>query len=202
MSNATRAACGLVFASLLGTGIGAAQGARLPFGLGGGVTMPTGAFHADSTGEGFNPGWQAMVLVHLKLTTRLGIRLDGTYGENSANDKLKSDLTALLGQPSDANIKLTGGNVDLTYEFSSASPMKLYLLGGVGMYKVKYSVTSGGVTRPTSETKFSTNAGAGLIYAVGGAALFLEARYVDSKKAFGIAKASFFPITAGVRFGV
>lgn len=201
MSGAMRAACGLVLASLVAMAV-AAQGVRPQFGLGVGATFPIGDYHADANGDGFNPGWQGMALVDFRLpNSGVGIRVDGSYGQNSANDKLNADLTTVVGQPTTAKTKLLGGNVDLTYQFRSSSPVKLYVLGGVGVYNVRLSVTSNGVTADTSETKFAWNAGAGFTYGLGGVALFLEARYFDVAKVFNVAKTSFVPIVAGVRFG-
>ena len=92
--------------------------------------------------------------------------------------------------------------MDVVYHFrGSSEDAKGYLLGGIGVYNVKLAVTSGNTTADTSETKFAWNVGAGLTLPVGGAALFLEARYFDIAKAFDAAKVTFIPITAGVRFG-
>ena len=63
MSSGTRAACGLVLASLFAASAAAGQGARVQFGVGGSLTVPLGDFHADANGDGFKAGWQGLALV-------------------------------------------------------------------------------------------------------------------------------------------
>jgi len=203
MSSATRAACGLVLMSLAAVVTAAAQGGtRAQFGVGAGLTIPTGDFHADASGDGFKVGWQGMALVDIRPSKGpIGIRVDATYGENSGNDKLNADLTALVGAPTTAKTKLLGANADVTYHFRPAGAMRGYLLGGIGVYNVKLAVTSGNTTADSSETKFTWNVGLGFAYGAGAAALFVEARYVALASAFGGVKTTFIPIAAGVRFG-
>jgi hypothetical protein len=203
MSSATRAACGLVLASFVATALAAAQGTRVQFGLGAGLTVPTGDFHADASGDGFKLGWLGMALFEVQpARSPVGFRVDGTYGENSGNDKLNADLTALAGAPTTAKTKLLGGNADVTYHFGQSSgAVHGYLLGGIGVYNLKLAITSGGTTADSSETKFTWNVGGGFDYGIGSAALFLEVRYVAISSAFGGLKTTFIPITAGVRFG-
>jgi opacity protein-like surface antigen len=202
MSSATRVACGLVLASFVATAMAAAQGTSVQFGVGASLTIPVGDFHADANGDGFKAGWQGIALFEVQPRgSPLGFRVDGTYGENNSNDQLNADLTAAVGAPTTAKIKLLGGNADVTYHFRRSSGGAAGYLVGVGVYNVKLAVTSGGVTADSSETKFAWNVGLGLTYAVGGAALFFEARYVDVAKSFDAAKTPFIPITAGVRFG-
>ena len=203
MSSGTRAACGLVLASMFAASAAAGQGARVQFGVGASLTVPLGDFHADASGDGFKAGWQGLALVDVQpLKSPVGFRVDFDYGENSSNDKFNADLSAVVGAPTTAKVKLLGGTADVTYHFKASSGgMAGYLLGGLGVYNIKLAVTSGGVTADSSETKFSWNVGAGLSFAVGSAAVFFESRYVDVAKSFGAAKTPFIPITAGVRFG-
>lgn len=202
MSIATKVLCVVILGSLVAAARVTSQSGRAAYGFGGGLTVPTGAFHADPNGEGFNTGWQGMAFVRFNLpNTAIGLRLDGAYSENSANDKLKADATAFIGAPTDVKTKLLGGSLDLTYDFHSSSPASVYVLSGIGLYKAKISVTSGNVTADTSTTKFTWNAGAGLTYRVGRAALFLEVRYFDISAPFGGFDLKYVPIIAGVRFG-
>ena len=69
------------------------------------------------------------------------------------------------------------------------------------MYRVKYSVTSSGVTADTSVTKFAWNVGAGFTYGTGVIALFLEARYLDVG-AFNTIKPTTFSIATGTRLQI
>ncbi len=193
MSSTSRAACGLVLASLVAVATGAAQGTRAQFGVGASLTIPIGDFHADANGDGFKMGWQGIALLDVQPRgSPVGFRVDGTYGENNSNDKFNADLSAFVGAPTTAKVKQLGG---------TANGVAGYLISGIGVYNVKLAITSGNTTADSSETKFVWNFGAGLSYAVGGAALFFEARYVDVAKSFGTAKTTFIPFTAGVRFG-
>src|SRR5439155_1158428 len=109
--------------------------------------------HAAASGEGFTPGRQGVARVAFaKAGWPVGLRVDGTYGTNGANDRLKADLTTSVGQPSDEETKLVGANVDLTYPVGSTSRVRPYVLGGIGAYHTTISVTSGGSTASSSET--------------------------------------------------
>ena len=179
MSSSTKAMSALVLASLIAAP-SAAQGVRAQLGVAGSLTFPTSFYHADPNGDGFTPALHGLALVDFRLPrTPVGLRLDLSTGHNSANDSLKTKLSAAVGAPSDAKTNLFGGSVDVTYNFQPASTVRGYLLGGIGFYRVKFSVTSSGVTADTSATKFAWNVGAGFTYGTGVIALFLEARYLD-----------------------
>src|SRR2546428_12677575 len=62
MSGRTRAACGLVVASLFAASTAAGQGARVQVGGAGRLTVPLGDFHADASGDGFKAGWPGLAL--------------------------------------------------------------------------------------------------------------------------------------------
>jgi len=116
-------------------------------------------------------------------------------------DQLKAALTSSFGQPSDEKTKLLGGNVDLTYAFGSAARVQPYLLGGIGVYHITISVTSGGSAADNSGTRFAWNLGGGVAYRVRGAALFVEARSLNVAALAGFPRTTLLPITAGVRLG-
>ena len=56
MSSAARAASVSVLASLVVMATAGAQGTRVQFGAGGSLTVPTGNYHSDENGDGFNVG--------------------------------------------------------------------------------------------------------------------------------------------------
>jgi opacity protein-like surface antigen len=199
----SRNAVGTLVVALCGTTTPlAAQGIRAQFGMALARAMPTGDYHAIANGEGFDAAWQGMALLALSRSgSHLGLRLDGTAGTNGANDQLASDLTAQLGQPSDEETKLLGANLDLTYTFRPSARFSPYLLGGLGMYHVTVSATSGGATSDTAETKLAWNLGGGLSYGVGAVTPFLEARYVSVASVAGFPRTTLFPISLGVRVG-
>ncbi len=202
MSWSTRAASVVAVASFLSTATVAAQGIQLQPGVATGMALPTGDYHRAAQDQGFKNGWQGVALVALTVPGwPVRLRVDGTYGAHGANDQLKADLTASIGQPTDEKTKLLGANVDVTYPFRPAARVQPYVLGGLGAYHVTISVTSGGSTVDNSGTKLAWNVGGGVLYRMQGTALFLEARYVDVAAVSGFPGTTFLPITAGIRFG-
>lgn len=201
MSWSIRAAGAVVAASLV-TVSTAAQGVHPRFGLGAGLTVPVGDYHGTSGGQGFNSAWQGLALLAFKLPSLpVGFRVDAAYGANSANDRLKNDLTTSLGQATDEKTKLVGASVSLTYQSSSPARVKPYAIGGLGLYHTTISVSNSDSTTDNSATKLTWNLGGGLVYGLRGAALFLEARYVNVAAVPGFPRTTFLPITGGVRFG-
>jgi len=166
------------------------------------MAVPTGGYHSAANGEGFSSGWQAMALASFTVPGwPVEVRVDGTYGTHDANDLLKADLTASLGQPTDEKTTLLGANIDLTYPFGSSSRVRPYVLGGIGAYHITISVTSGGSTADNAATKVAWNLGGGILYRLRSAALFLEARYIDVAAVSGFPRTTWVPIAAGIRFG-
>ena len=202
MASSRKAGSVLVVASLVATATVAAQGtARPQFGVAGSLTVSTGDYHRDPSGDGFNRGWQGMAFVAFRPPRwPVGLRVDGTYGENSANDLLKTALTDSLGQPSDEKTKLLGANADVTYQLRSASRVEPYVLGGIGIYHVTIAVASGGSTADNSDTRFAWNLGGGVKYGFGGFAQFLEARYVAVRAVPGFPETTFLALSVGIRF--
>src|SRR5919109_375204 len=101
------------------------QGIRPHFGVGGGVTFPMG----DSMGS-FMSGWQGLVLVDLaRPRSRIGLRLDATYGVNSSNP-----------QPA-LHTRLMGGSADFIYVFQNSARAQPYLLTGLGLYNIRLYTT-------------------------------------------------------------
>ncbi len=202
MASSRKAGSVLVVTSLVATATVAAQGtARPQFGVAGSLTVSTGDYHRDPSGDGFNRGWQGMAFVAFRPPRwPVGLRVDGTYGENSANDQLKTALTASLGPPSDEKTKLLGANADLTYQLRSASRVEPYVLGGIGIYHVTIAVASGGSTADNSDTRFAWNLGGGVNCGFGGFAQFLEARYVAVRAVPGFPETTFLALSVGIRF--
>jgi len=181
---------------------GAAQSLHPQFGVGVGMSLPVSDYHATPSGQGFNTAWQGLAFVALKPPSLpVGLRVDATYSANSANDRLKNDLTTTLGRPSDEKTKLLGASVSVWYQSSSPARVKPYVIGGIGLYHTTISLTSGDSTTDNAATKLAWNLGAGLDCGLRGMVLFFEARYVNVAAVAGFPRTTFLPITAGVRFG-
>lgn len=193
---------GALVMAALGWATGAAQGLHPQFGIGMGLTVPVGDYHATARGQGFNSAWQGLALMVLKPPSLpVGLRVDASYSGNSANEQLKGDLTSAVGQPSDEKTKLLGASLNVTYPASSAARVKPFVIGGIGLYHTTLSTTIGTSTTQESATKLAWNLGGGVVYGVGGVVLFVEARYVNVAAVSGFPRVTFLPLAAGVRVG-
>ena len=198
----SRSAASALVVVALAWATGAAQGLRPQFGVGMGLTVPVGDYHATARGHGFSPAWQGLALMVLKPPSLpVGLRVDASYSANSANEQLKGDLTSAVGQPSDEKTTLLGASLNVTYPASLAARVKPFVIGGIGLYHTTISTTIGTSTTQESATKLAWNLGGGVVYGVGGVVLFLEARYVNVAAVSGFPRVTFLPLTAGVRFG-
>ena len=205
MSRSASAAAVLVLACVAPTMTAAAQQRpRARFGIGLGLTVPQGEFRKDDIGDGFTLGWQGMATLEFREPGRpIALRVDVIVGENPANDEFNADISAFAGQTVTAKLGTLGANVDLIYSLGPARRRGgAYLLGGIGICRVTRSETSGGITGSTSETKLAWNAGGGLTFPVGAAAMFVEARYVNvTTTFFASGKAPLVALTTGFRLG-
>ena len=173
------------------------------FGLGLGGTFPVGDYHADPVGDGFNAGWQGMAFLEfapMRSVSPFAIRIEGQYGENTANQTLKDDLTFANGFPVDAKMRLAGGNLDVRFHSRRGGRRRGagYLIGGVGIMSATFRVEGAGQVNDSTETNFTWNAGAGVSFP-GRAAFFLEARYMHVGDVQGVGT-NYFPVVVGVRF--
>ncbi|HEU5170874.1 MAG TPA: outer membrane beta-barrel protein [Gemmatimonadales bacterium] len=165
------------------TATGAAN-AQVPvsFGLGGGVTIPTG-----STSDFLKTGWHGMALVRfMPANLPIGFQIDGMYQE------LKFD-------PSGGKDQIINGtgNVVFSFPVSEETRFRPYLIGGGGVYNINPKPEAG--IDPDSETKFGFNAGAGFDVGFGGGTFFAEGRFHNVF--FEGTDFKFIPITVGFRFG-
>ena len=198
MSSCTRMAVGLTLVVAMGAACVQGQETRQAFGIVLGRTIPTGAFHAAASGEGFNGGWTAGGRLTLeRRNSRLGLRIDASYAEHDANDQLKADLTTALGQASDESMTLLGVDASLVYPLLPTSRVAPSLFGGVGLWFVSIGVTSGSATNHTSAFKPAWQLGGEVRYG----SVFLEARYVAVAAMGGLPRVTCFPIALGLRFG-
>lgn len=202
MSWSTNAARALALAALIRPVPVAAQSLRAQLGIGGSFVFPTSFYHADPNGDGFTPALHGLALVDLKpRNTPIGFRVEASTGHNAANDSLKAHLTSVVGAPTDGKTRLVGTMVDVTYNLRPSSAARGYFLAGIGVYNVKFSITSGGVTADTSGTKFAWNVGAGFTVGAKSVAWFLETRYLDVG-AFLAIKPTALETTTGIRLGI
>ena len=156
----------------------------ITIGLGGGASMPNGAF-----GSSVNPGWHALATVVAGLPMLpLGLRADAAYNQFGFEAESGEGLAG-------ARQSVTSATLNLTYRLPMTnSPLSPYVITGLGGY---HAACGGGATC-TSSTRFGWNAGLGTKVMVLGLLTFVEGRYHSADRHDG--DANYFPITFGVTF--
>jgi len=160
-------------------------------GLGGGAAGPTG-----SMADGAKTGWSSEVVARVKpVASPVGLQLDGFYNRFG------------LENGSDGNSRMIGGTANAVFAFPIAGPAHPYLIGGVGVYNGKTTVT--GLGSSDAQTKFGANAGAGLDVGLGKtASLFAEGRFhaifkgVTDQTTLQDGTAYMVPVTLGLRWAL
>jgi hypothetical protein len=177
---------GLVVSAVMALAAGdAAAQTPVSFGVGGGVTIPTG-----SSSDAFGTGWHGMALVRFKpAASPVGFQIDGMYQRLGTEDPAP-----------EGNLQVINGTANVVFSFpvSEETRFRPYLIGGLGYYNSKIKFDVGPDSE--SESDFGFNAGAGFDVGFGGGTFFVEGRFhnvfVSEADDF-----KFIPITAGIRFG-
>jgi len=89
-------------------------------------------------------------------------------------------------------------NVVFSFPVSEETRFRPYILGGVGVYNVKFKLDAG---TSASDTKFGINAGAGFDIGFGGGTFFAEGRFHNVFISDPGDDVKLIPISVGVRFG-
>ncbi|PYP39211.1 MAG: hypothetical protein DMD48_07390 [Gemmatimonadetes bacterium] len=150
-------------------------------GVGVGLTLPMGDYK-DTNVWGDKAGFH------------FGVGAGFALGSAPVRARVELSYSQTKHDGFDGNTKLLGGMVSLVYPFQTAGSIKPYILAGVGVNRIKESVLD------SSETKVGFGGGAGVRFPMSSMSVFVEARYLTTGKAFGIAKFSRLPITVGVQF--
>jgi hypothetical protein len=180
-------------ALLVVPGVVSAQESTRPvsFGVSGGASLPMG-----DLADGFSTGFNVSGHLYFKPAafTNLGFRADVSFDRFGAKGLDDEDT-------GDFNYRFLGVTGNALYNFPQSSPgmVRPYVLGGVGFYNAKTSVTVGGVgSSSASSTDLGVQAGAGVNFQLSGFSTFVEAKFVN---VFGDgSSANFVPITFGIRF--
>lgn len=153
-------------------------------GIGGGAAIPVGKLSNTQT-TGFN-GIVALALGVAELP--IGVRFDGIYN-NFSRKNITSPPTNTYG------LRIAGLLGNLIYAFSGTTA-KGYIVAGGGLYNTKFDIAGS-----KAENHWGLNAGAGVTFAVGPVASFLESRYhFVSREPTKGGVIHFVPITLGVMF--
>ena len=132
------------------------------FGLTGGVSLPNG-----TTSDALDDGYHGGIVLNYELPALpLGMRVDGDYRH--------FDAKSVGGASGSAEI--FDGNANLVIGIRIIA-VKLYALGGGGLYNVKLKAEGAGFSASTSDTQFGWNAGAGAALVLGKVSIFAEGRY-------------------------
>lgn len=190
MRSVSRTVAAVLITMALSTSAARAQGAE--FSLGGGLGIPLSNF--DDIAK---LGWHGLAAVSFVPTgSPVGIQIDGQYHQF----KLDNDVVG----PGSLKDRFIFGTADAVFKFKTAetSPVRPYLIGGVGVYNFKTTGSSDVGTiidTDNSTTKFGINGGAGFDFKAGSAGLFVEGRFHNIFTSGS--DVNFIPITVGVRFG-
>ncbi|HET9727732.1 MAG TPA: outer membrane beta-barrel protein [Gemmatimonadales bacterium] len=166
----------------------AAHAQAMSFGLGGGIVVPTGTLS-----DGNSTGYSGSALVRVQPpASPVGFQVDAFYTRFGLQGGV------------DGHSRMIGGTANAVFAFPGASMARPYLIGGLGLYNGKTTIT--GLGSSDSQTKFGINAGAGFDFGLGKAKLFAEGRFHAIMKGVtdgttGAEKTAYMiPLTVGVRF--
>jgi opacity protein-like surface antigen len=145
------------------------------FGIHVGPAVPVGDF-----GKGSSTGFQAGVeLGFTPATLPIGIRIDG-------------DFNHFGFEGGGGNNRIISGTANAVFSLPAAA-ISPYLIGGLGMFNGKTTISAGGVNASGSSTEFGFQVGGGLRFALAGLATAIEAKYVTVNADGG--NLSYIPIT-------
>jgi hypothetical protein len=160
------------------------------FSLGGGLSIPTGDYNTIA-----RLGWHAAASVLLAHQSRpFALQIDADYAQFGL------DAESPTGS-FDVNQRFIYGTGNLVYRFQKSPTGRLrpYVIGGIGVYNSKGTGKDAALFGNTSATDFGVNVGTGFDYRVGGATLFLEARFHNIFS--DPSNTQYVPVTTGLRFG-
>lgn len=181
---------GLALAGAVFTSSAETQG--VTFGLGGGLTVPSG-----DASDFMKSGFHGQGSLQFRGDLPFALRVDGVY--HSMEGKSLFD-----GEVEFGTTRVIAGIVNGIFPFgAAASAIQPYASAGVGVYNVKgeASIDFGGgvLSGSDSETKVGFNGGLGLRFNMSGLSTFVEGRYhhiTTSGSAMQM-----IPVTVGVTFG-
>ncbi|MBK5186844.1 MAG: outer membrane beta-barrel protein [Gemmatimonadaceae bacterium] len=162
-------------AAPLASQMSAPKPARL--GIMGGVTFPRGSDFTDVAKRGWNGG----VLIALGAPAfPLSFRLEGQWHQLAGKTRAFPDEGSQR-----TDLRIIDGTADFEWTFGKPAASNFYLIGGVGLYKLRGRnfTTPGNISGGTDSTftetatKFGWNGGAGFRFQLTGYTLFVESRY-------------------------
>jgi Outer membrane protein beta-barrel domain len=167
----------IALGSIAASSPAAAQRPRLSLGVGG--VKPSGDYGAFD-----NMGWHVLGALEVGVPrSPLAVRGDVAYGQTTHQG----------GSLLTGNTTLSGVTANAVYHIGAPMvPVRLYVLGGAGYYRVSID--------GMSETKPAFDAGTGVSLGAGPMKVFAEARFITVRTS-GSAT-NFFPVSVGLTFGM
>jgi len=171
------------------------------FGIMGGATVPL-----SDLGDQSKTGWNAGALVSIGVPlVPVSFRVDGQW--HQMKGKNLGTLGGAGGSSSFPNTRIIDGTANVVYTFGAALPTKFYLIGGAGVYNVRFTDPDNSDLH-ASGTKFGLNAGVGFKFQLTGFATFIEARYHNVIHGSSVGDVNdshanslqFVPISVGITF--
>jgi len=167
-----------------------------PWKIGGalGATIPLGDFS-----DGADLGWHLGGLFEYKQPSfPVTWRGELTYHRNGLKDDYFSSQIPQVGNLS-GNFSMFNFVANAVYPFGDkAKTARPYIIGGLGLYKLKATASYQGIDISDSQTKFGINVGGGFEFALSGFDTFVEARFhsvfTDNSST------NFIPISFGFKF--
>ena len=176
MKRLTAAMVGAVALLVIGAPSAATAQARGYIMLGPGIAIPVGDYKDD----GAKTGWLGQVAGGVS-SGMIGGRISGSFIRNGI-------------EGTDEHVRLLGAMADLVVSPKTSGKAGPYLLGGIGLQNGKNSLPGS-----EGETKFSWNAGAGVVVQTGSFGIFVEGRFLSVRTEGS--STNVIPITVGLRFG-
>lgn len=177
---------GVALAGAMFTSVAEAQGAgaarAVQFGLGGGLTMPTG-----DAGDVFKMGYHGQASMAFNPGLPFGLRVDAMYH-------------SMDGDGFDGSARVIAGVVNGLFNFGTpGGQVQPYASVGLGMYNLRGEITIEGEELSDSETKVGVNGGLGLRFNLSGLSTFVESRYHHITTSGSATQ--LIPVTFGVMLG-
>ena len=166
-----------------------------PFKLGGtlGATVPIGDF-SDGADVGYHLGG---LIEYKPQSVPFNLRGEITYNRNGLKTGYFSGLPGAANI--DGNVSMINfvGNAVIPFG-DAAATARPYIIGGLGVYRLKFSGDLAGFDLTTTTTKFGINVGGGFTFNLSGFETFVEARFhsVFTENS----NTNFIPLSFGFRF--
>ena len=120
-----------------------------------GASLPMGSY-----GDAANTGWHAGATCDYNMNNGWGFGMTGAYHSWGVSDAINPS-----GSGVSANWSAIQVTPEASYHFRTSGSVKPYAKAGIGLYDVKFSASSGGISASESKSQMGYNFGGGLDFA-------------------------------------